>query len=365
MMSSPERRIAIVDDSRSVVSSLSEYLSYSGKVNIILTAESGEQFLEGLKRLEKDELPDVVLTDVNMPGMGGIRLVQQARAIYPKMKFIMLTAHDEEEVLFDAIRAGASGYLVKDEKISNIEAQIIMLLDEGGAPMSPRIASKTLEMLVREKRAVKDISEFNPENYKLSPREFEVLQLLTQGSEYKEIAANLFISPNTVRKHISNIYEKLHVSSKAQAINLMHAGSNQVDAGAEPQSRILLVDDHQIILDSLSMMLSANTNLEIIGKLSDSRLVLEFLRENPVDLIISDINMPYLNGINLAREILSGEMDVKIILLTVSEDQDQMQSAYNMGVHGYVLKKANKSQLIHAIEEVLKGELQYQDLIEV
>jgi len=151
--------------------------------------------------------------------MKGTEAVKYGRQIYPDLKFLMLTVFDDDDKIFEAIKNGASGYLLKDEKTSTIIDHIHQLLEIGGAPMSPSIARKALSLLSRsninEDNGVKDnVAE------RLSERECDVLKLVVEGKDYKAIAEKLFLSTHTIRKHIANIYEKLHVSSKAQVINM-------------------------------------------------------------------------------------------------------------------------------------------------
>ncbi|MFY8005286.1 MAG: DNA-binding response regulator, partial [Chitinophagaceae bacterium] len=135
------------------------------------------------------------------------------------MQFLMLTAFSEDEKIFEAVRVGASGYLLKDEKIARIIASIEELVEEGTVPMSPIVARKTLAMLkATEKPAM--LPAINEEVSYLSAREMEILHGIVDGCNYQQIAEKLFISPHTVRKHISNIYDKLHVSNKTAAIKI-------------------------------------------------------------------------------------------------------------------------------------------------
>ena len=145
--------------------------------------------------------------------------VKYAHLIYPDLKFLMLTVFDDDDKIFEAIKNGASGYLLKDEKTSTIIDHIQQLLDVGGAPMSPSIARKALTLLSRARIDEKD-SARDDVSERLSERECDVLKLVVEGKDYKAIAEKLFLSTHTIRKHIANIYEKLHVSSKAQVINL-------------------------------------------------------------------------------------------------------------------------------------------------
>ena len=212
-------RIGIVDDKLQNRTTLREELSESEGLRVMLVAKNGADFLEQMKSLGEHERPEVVLMDIEMPEMDGISAVTKAKILYPDVNFLMLTIFDDEEKIFEAIRSGANGYLLKDEKIEVIEDYIRQLVEVGGVPMSPSIARKAMNMLARS-RPEDNSSDHEQES--LSEREFEVLSLLVQGYDYKVIAEKLFLSAHTVRKHIANIYSKLQVTSKAQAINLAH-----------------------------------------------------------------------------------------------------------------------------------------------
>jgi DNA-binding NarL/FixJ family response regulator len=165
--------------------------------------------------------PDVILMDIDMPIMTGIEAVEKAKEIYPQTKFLMLTIFDEDDKIFDAIKAGANGYLLKDEPLDKIKDAIRNLLDDNGAPMSPSIARKALELLMHAKVTIPNNNGTEENNYNLTDREKEILKHLVNGLEYKEIAELAGISPNTIRNHITNIYKKLHVTSKAQVIRMV------------------------------------------------------------------------------------------------------------------------------------------------
>ncbi|WP_445747195.1 response regulator [Polaribacter sp.] len=213
--------IAIVDDKRLLRNSLSEQLQYNQPIEVLFTAENGIDFLKQMEKRSKNLQPLVVLMDIEMPEMDGLETVLISKEIYPDIQFLMLTAFSEDEKIFDAVKAGASGYLLKDEKISKIVSSIFELLNEGTVPMSPIVAKKTLEMLRISEKPAPTISDKNQETIDyLSSREMEILQEIVLGLNYKEIAEKLFISPHTVRKHIANIYDKLHVSNKTAAIKI-------------------------------------------------------------------------------------------------------------------------------------------------
>lgn len=350
-------KVAIVDDNKSTVASLNEFLSYSPKTRVVFTSKSGQEFLEKMKSIVADDFPDVVIMDVNMPGLSGIEVVRHGKAVYPSIKFLMLTVFDDEETLFEAIKAGASGYLLKDERTNVIIAHIESLIEEGSVPMSPRIARKTLEMLATTSKPVAGTHVV--ELHDLSAREKDVLYLMVDGLEYRDIGHKLNISPHTVRKHISNIYEKLHITSKTQAIRLMQGSRSEYSANATPKNKILLVDDHQIILDSLSMMIGTVADMEVIGKISDPREVQHFLAASSVDILITDLSMPHMDGLSLAKLVREKYPKIKILILTVSESVEHIQKAHTLGVEGYILKKANKEELSTAIRTIMGGENYY------
>ena len=211
--------IAIVDDNTQNRNSLKDQIGYSDEIMVRFTAKNGVDFLEQMKELPKNMHPSVVLMDIEMPEMKGTEAVKYAHQIYPDLKFLMLTVFDDDDMIFEAIKNGANGYLLKDEKTSTIIDHIQQLVEIGGAPMSPSIARKALSLLSRSRLSENDDVKDEVSD-KLSERECDVLKLVVEGKDYKAIAEKLFLSTHTIRKHIANIYEKLHVSSKAQVINM-------------------------------------------------------------------------------------------------------------------------------------------------
>ena len=207
--------VAIVDDKVQNRVSLSEKITYTKEIEVLFTAANGEDFLDQMR--QRKIYPQAVLMDIEMPVVNGIDAVSIGASLYPGTKFLMLTVFDDDEKIFEAIRAGASGYLLKDDKVDSIIRSIIELVQEGGAPMSPGIARKALILL---SRAHVTADKGKDDTMDLSEREMEVLKLLVEGYDFRQTAEKLFISPHTVRKHIGKIYEKLHVNSKAQVIKL-------------------------------------------------------------------------------------------------------------------------------------------------
>lgn len=212
-------RIAIVDDKRLMRTTLLEQLSYYEELEIGLLAADGDEYLTKMKELSPAQRPQVVLMDIEMPVLDGIEAVALTKEIYPDVLCLMLTVFDNDDKLFEAIKAGACGYLLKDEKPVNILRAITEVIFEGGVPMSPRIAQKALSLLRNTNKPMEE-SRSEQADSLLSAREIEILQRIVDGLNYQQIGERLFISPHTVRKHTANIYEKLHVSNKASAIKL-------------------------------------------------------------------------------------------------------------------------------------------------
>lgn len=213
--------IAIVDDKRLLRNTLAEQLQGKQPIQVLFTASHGIDFLQQMEERPKNSLPLVVLMDIEMPEMDGLETVLIAKEIYPDVQFLMLTAFSDDEKIFEAVRVGASGYLLKDEAVAKIVSSIQELIEQGTVPMSPVVARKTLAMLkATDKPAQPHATEEPVDAAYLSTREMEILHGIVDGLNYHEIAEKLFISPHTVRKHISNIYEKLHVSNKTAAIKI-------------------------------------------------------------------------------------------------------------------------------------------------
>lgn len=204
-------KIAIVDDNSFLINAIKEKLSFFDDVALKHTSLNGSDLL---MKLEENHNLDLILMDIEMPVLNGIETTQIVKQKYPHIKIVMLTAFDNDEHIFNAIKAGADGYLLKEINPKDLYGGIQETLN-GGAAMNPSIAMKTLKLL----RNPIDIK--NPcdkEEISLSEREVEVLEQLSKGLSYTVIANHLFLSPSTVRKHIENIYKKLQVHSKMEAV---------------------------------------------------------------------------------------------------------------------------------------------------
>jgi len=204
-------KIAIVDDNSFLIHAIKEKLSFFDDLSIRHTALNGSELLE---RLEEYHHLDVILMDIEMPVLDGIETTQIVKQKYPHIKIIMLTAFDNDENIFNAIKAGADGYLLKEINPQDLHDGIVETLN-GGAAMNPSIAMKTLKLL-RNPSSIEN--QQDKEEISLSKREVEVLEQLSKGLSYTVIAENLILSPSTVRKHIENIYKKLQVHSKIEAV---------------------------------------------------------------------------------------------------------------------------------------------------
>jgi DNA-binding NarL/FixJ family response regulator len=201
--------IAIVDDNHFLQKAVAEKLSFYEDIHPKVFAANGEEIVQ---ILTKEKHIDLILMDIEMPKMNGIEATKIIKKNHPQIKIIMLTVFDNDEHIFNAIQAGADGYLMKEVTPQKLYHGICETL-EGGAAMNPSIAMKTLKLL----RNPVDFTQ-DEEEVSLSEREIEVLEHVSKGLSYTQIAENLFLSPSTIRKHIENIYKKLQVHSKLEAI---------------------------------------------------------------------------------------------------------------------------------------------------
>ena len=204
-------KIAIVDDNNFLINTVKEKLSFFEDLNFKFSAINGSDLLN---KLEGNHNLDLILMDIQMPVLNGIEATDIVKQKYPHIKIIMLTVFDNDENIFNAIKAGADGYLLKEINAKDLHDGIVETLN-GGAAMNPSIALKTLKLL----RNPIDIENQNDkEDIQLTKRETEVLEQLSKGLSYNLIAENLILSTGTVRKHIENIYRKLQVHNKLEAV---------------------------------------------------------------------------------------------------------------------------------------------------
>jgi len=221
-MSKPVK-IGLVDDKAVNRSSVADKIKQFEDRNLCFIAINGHDCLEQLKGLPMEKMPQVIFMDLEMPGLDGVQTITIARSLYPEIYFIVLTVFDDDDKIFEAIKAGAHGYLLKDENAIALHNAITNVIENGGAPMSAAIARKALDLLSKAQRQIeiKD-TVLNPLDSLVTEREKEILLHTIKGYDAKRIAEILDISVLTIRKHIANIYQKLHVNSKAQIISLAH-----------------------------------------------------------------------------------------------------------------------------------------------
>jgi len=199
-------KLAIVEDNTSLMQSLEQLFNRTSNMKCVASLNN---LLNVVSEFQKSQ-PDIVLMDIGLPAINGIEGVRTVRSNFESIQVIMFTVFEDDDKIFEAIRAGASGYLLKKTPPEEI-LEAIKELHEGGAPMSPSIARKVIQAFqVKPTTVLKD--------HQLTSREKEILYALVDGLSYKKIAEKYFVSIHTVRSHISSIYEKLHVNSKAQAV---------------------------------------------------------------------------------------------------------------------------------------------------
>lgn len=213
-------RIALAEDNMVNRNTFMQKLKVTDNLQLVFSAPNGNQCLEQLKGLPHHLLPQVVFMDLEMPELDGIETIRIAKSLYPEIHFIVLTVFDDDEKIFEAIKAGASGYLLKHELAAVLQDAVVNVVEYGGAPMSPAVARKTLKLLSQTPVAENIQKGSIPDA--ITEREQEILQFMVNGWDAKRISAALDISILTVRKHIANIYDKLHVNSRAQVISLAH-----------------------------------------------------------------------------------------------------------------------------------------------
>jgi DNA-binding NarL/FixJ family response regulator len=200
--------IAIVEDLDEVREGLRNFIALSPDLKVLGTFKTAEEALQEIPDLQ----PDIIIMDISLPGLSGIECIHQLKGKLKKTQFMMFTVYENDEKVFEALKAGATGYLLKNTGI----VQLIEALKElyhGGSPMSANIARKLVSHFQNELPSPRTPLEI------LTNRETEILKLLSKGLLYKEIAEQLSLSTGTVRQHIHNIYEKLHVQNRTEALN--------------------------------------------------------------------------------------------------------------------------------------------------
>ncbi len=216
-------RIALVDDTQEILKNLESNFYNHPDFELVMVAHNGKDFLSQCKKYKVEYLPDIVLMDIDMPLMNGLETIKKVRAFNSTIKFIMYTVFDDDDKIFEAIKNGASGYLLKESSIAKIEESLKEMYEFGAVPMSPSVARKALKMLSNSNQIVEPKTDDDVLLKSLSSREIEILKLVILGKRYKEIADETNISQNTVRNHVTAIYKKLHVTSNVEASKLANS----------------------------------------------------------------------------------------------------------------------------------------------
>jgi len=208
-------KVAIVEDNQVLAKSMEQLFDQTTDIRCVASIKN---LLNVVSVFQKAK-PDIVLMDIGLPDISGIEGVRTLKNNFDNMQILMFTVFDDDEKIFEAIREGASGYLLKKSRPQEI-IDAIRDLDQGGSPMSPSVARRVIQFF----QAGAPLKE---EDYQLTTREKEILFALVDGLSYKKIADKYYLSVHTIRKHISNIYEKLHVHSKSQAVARVLHSRNQ------------------------------------------------------------------------------------------------------------------------------------------
>lgn len=208
----PAIKVGLVEDNPTISEGIWEKLSLSDDIELVLKAVNGKDLF---RKLKLTAVPEVFLMDIEMAEMDGITTTRLLKEKYPSVKILILTMFDDDDKLFEAIKAGASGYLLKDEKTHKIINAITEVLD-GGAPMSPVMAAKALDLLRQGSNDlhIKSVSK----SAELTLRENEILEWLVRGLNVRQISEKLFVSDKTIRKHLEHIYQKLRVKGSREAV---------------------------------------------------------------------------------------------------------------------------------------------------
>jgi DNA-binding NarL/FixJ family response regulator len=199
-------KVAIVDDDEGIRTSLASLIRRAPALKLIGDYADAEAALKDIPR----RTPDVVLMDINLPGMNGVECVRQLKAAVPEVQFLMLTVYEDSDSLFNSLKAGASGYLLKRTASARL-LEAIRDVHAGGSPMTPQLARRVVQYFSRPGSGASTVAN-------LTPGEREFLDQLAKGYAYKEIADRMTISIDTVRSYVRTVYEKLHVHSRTEAV---------------------------------------------------------------------------------------------------------------------------------------------------
>ncbi len=210
-------KVSIVEDHDIFRKRLVELLQFYKELEVVLIADSAETFFKKMERCDEETRPEVILMDIELPGISGIEATFQLKQEFPEVEVIMFTVFEDDERIFESINVGASGYLLKDTGIDLVVSSI-KEIKQGGSPISPSIAKKVLAMM--KNSGIQPVTSKEEVPFDLSPAEVKILEQVVEGKSNKQIAEAVFLSPWTVKTHIKNIYKKMHVNSRAAAVRL-------------------------------------------------------------------------------------------------------------------------------------------------
>jgi len=201
--------VCIVEDLEDIRNGLAAIINMTDGFKVLQTFANAEDALQQLSLLQ----PDIAIMDINLPGISGIECIRRVHEKNSSIQFMMFTIYENSDTVFEALAAGATGYILKNSSPAKI-IESLQELHQGGSPMNPEIAKKLVMRFQKQT--------FSQNEYHLTPKEQKILELMSRGYLYKEIAGELKNTVNTIKQHIRHIYEKLHVQNKAEAINKIY-----------------------------------------------------------------------------------------------------------------------------------------------
>ena len=351
--------IAIVEDDRAVRASLVGILQRAVDCRCVGDYASAEEALRKLPVLR----PDVIVMDINLPDMSGVECVRQLSQLSPAAQILMLTVHEDPESIFNSLVAGASGYLLKPVRAAELVAAVKDIF-RGGAPMTSSIARKVVQ-------SFKQARSSRGETENLSPREQDVLNLLVKGYSYKETADLLGISYATVHMHIEQIYQKLHVQSRGQAVAKMidtyssrtmpkeqsapHLEAKPSDPG--PPLRVCMVEGNRRVRDIFQEFINQSERYQCIKTFSDAESALEELPRLKPDLVLMNVRLPGMSGIECIKALKKMMPALTIVILTASDEDEFLFDSLKAGANGYLLQRTPGPKLLEALQEACFGGL--------
>jgi DNA-binding NarL/FixJ family response regulator len=351
---SPPITVAIVEDDEWFSKALAKHLDRAPGFRCLGRYGTGEEALERLP----DDPPDVVLMDINLPGLSGIECVRQLKPRLRRSQILMLTVYEESGRIFDALQAGASGYLLKRTSQADL-LEAIAEVHEGGSPMTGSIARKVVQFFSRQ-------ADTTSETEQLSPREKEILILLSRGMAYKEISEQLSLSIHTVRMHIHGIYGKLQVHSRGEAVarylkpggsfSAARAGSPVSDILKKPKLRILVVDADFLARTGLASLLNAEPDLRVAAEANSGREALNLYREHLPDVVLLAGWMPGgMSGEETLMALRREFPEARVLIISVDAGEEYVFRVMQAGAAGYLPKATQTGELLAALKTVHAG----------